>query len=122
MKPKHNDFQERVDTWLNSAFEEEKVYSITARNHRFLEEALELVQACGCSKSEAQQIVDYVYSREVGEIPQEIGGVMSTLAALGTAHYISIEHAAETELARCEKNIDKIRAKNNLKPNFVEKK
>ena len=39
--------------------------------HRFLEEALELVQACGATASEAHQLVDYVYGRPVGEPAQE---------------------------------------------------
>mgnify|MGYP006958842284 CR=1 FL=1 len=52
------------------------------RSHRFLEEALELVQACGCSASEAHQLVDYVFGRAVGHASQEAGGVMVTLAAL----------------------------------------
>lgn len=62
------------------------------RNHRFLEEALELVQACGCTESEAAQLVAYVYGRPAGDPPQEVGGVMVPdyrgYANLGTGQYL----------------------------------
>ncbi len=42
----------------------------------------ELVQAVGTSREDALRLVEYVYTRPVGELRQEIGGVMVTLAAL----------------------------------------
>lgn len=88
----------------------------TERNHRFLEEALELVQSLGCTQSEARQLVDYVFSRPVGEPKQELGGVMVTLSALASCHDMNLDTAGETELIRVWKNIDKIRAKQAAKP------
>jgi hypothetical protein len=77
--------QERACVWLKRCFGEVIASDIAERNHRFLEEALELVQSLGCTKSEALQLVDYVYGRNVGQVRQEIGGVMVTLSALSSA-------------------------------------
>lgn len=86
------------------------------RNHRFVEEALELAQACGCSASEAHQLVDYVYGRPVGEKAQEVGGVMVTLAALCLAQGLDMHEAGEIELARIWTKVEAIRAKQAAKP------
>jgi hypothetical protein len=88
----------------------------TERNHRFVEEALELAQSCGCTASEAHQLVDYVFGRPVGEPSQEVGGVMVTLAALCLAHGMSMEQAGRVELARVWTKVEAIRAKQAAKP------
>lgn len=111
-------FQERVDPWLMECFGLEIARDILERNHRFLEEALELVQANGCTVTEAHQLVDYVYGRDQGEINQEVGGVMVTLAALCLASGVDMHLAAETELARIWTKVEKIRAKHFAKPKF----
>ena len=74
--------QSRVLPWMLACFGPTIPFDKTERNHRFLEEALELVQSIGCTQSEAHQLVDYVYGRPAGEPSQEVGGVMVTLAAL----------------------------------------
>ncbi|WP_372570409.1 hypothetical protein [Ruegeria jejuensis] len=109
-------YQSRVHDWILTCFGEEIGADKVERNHRFLEEALELVQAGGCTKSEAMQLVDYVYGREIGELGQEVGGVMNTLAALCTAHGVSLDAEAERELARVWTKVEKIRAKQAAKP------
>lgn len=86
------------------------------RNHRFLEEALELVQSCDCTRQEAHQLVDYVYGRPVGEKTQEVGGVMVTLAALCLAQELNMHEAGETELNRIWTKVEQIRAKQATKP------
>jgi hypothetical protein len=109
-------FQQRVQPWMLACFGAEIAADREERNHRFLEEALELVQACGCSASEAHQLVDYVFGREVGEPAQEVGGVMVTLAALCLANCLDMHAAGETELARIWTKVDAIRAKQAAKP------
>jgi NTP pyrophosphatase (non-canonical NTP hydrolase) len=109
-------FQHRVFPWLMACFGAEISADKAERNHRFLEEALELVQASGCTKSEAHQLVDYVYGRPKGEINQEVGGVMVTLAAHCLAHGEDMHEAGETELARIWTKVEKIRAKQAAKP------
>lgn len=109
-------FQSKVMQWMMSCFGPEISADKVERNHRFLEEALELVQANGCMQSEAHQLVDYVYNRPQGEINQEAGGVMVTLAALCEASNISMHDAGDTELARIWQKIHTIREKQATKP------
>lgn len=109
-------FQKRVAPWMEACFGPKISSDRIERNHRFLEEALELVQSTGCTASEAHQLVDYVYGTPVGETHQEIGGVMVTLAALCLAVGDDMHDAGETELARIWTKVEKIRAKQASKP------
>ncbi len=109
-------FQDRVKPWLMACFGEVIAGNREERNHRFLEESLELVQACGCSASEAHQLVDYVFDRPIGEPTQEVGGVTVTLASLCLANGLDMHDAAEIELARIWTKMETIRAKQAAKP------
>lgn len=111
-------FQQRVQPWLLECFGAAIAADRVERNHRFLEESLELVQALGCTASEAHQLVDYVFGRPVGDPPQEVGGVMVTLAALCLASDLDMHDAGEVELARISapELVAKIRAKQAAKP------
>lgn len=109
-------YQIRVRAWLMACFGSEIAGDKVERNHRFLEEALELVQAAGCTADDARQLVEYVYQRPAGEIDQEIGGVMTTLAALCLAQGFNMQSAGESELARVWNKIEQIRAKQAAKP------
>jgi len=109
-------FQASVKPWLLACFGEMIAGDREERNHRFLEEALELVQSCGCSASEAHQLVDYVYGRPVGELHQEVGGVMVTLAALCLANDADMHAAGWVELNRIWGKVEAIRAKQAAKP------
>jgi hypothetical protein len=93
-------YQARVRAWVLACFGQTIADDMTERSFRFLEEALELGQSIGCSREQAQALVDYVYQRPVGERSQEVGGVMVTLAALTAAAGIDLQAAAERELAR----------------------
>lgn len=110
------DFQNRINHWMLHCFGAKIAGDKRERNHRFLEESLELVQSCGCTASEAHQLVDYVFGRPKGKKRQEAGGVMVTLAALANAQCIDLGIAAEDERARIWKNVDVIRAKQAAKP------
>lgn len=109
-------FQDRVAPWMQACFGPEIARDRIERNHRFLEEALELVQALGCTRGEAHQLVDYTFAREIGQPLQEVGGVMVTLAALCLASDLDMDAAAEAELARIWTKVDQIRAKQAAKP------
>lgn len=111
-----SNFQARVQPWMLECFGEEIAADRQERNHRFLEEALELVQACGASRHECHQLVDYVYGRPVGERAQEAGGVMVTLAALCLAQGQDMHQCGDAELARVWTKIEEIRAKQAAKP------
>lgn len=110
--------QTRVQPWLMTCFGPEIAGDRTERNHRFLEEALELVQALGATAGEAHQLVEYVYGRAAGEPSQEVGGVMITLAALCLANDLDMHANAETELARINQPeiVERIREKQKRKP------
>ncbi|WP_244128041.1 hypothetical protein [Burkholderia gladioli] len=116
--PSGQSFQARVRPWMLECFGPTIAADRIERNHRFLEEALELVQSLGCTASEAHQLVDYTFGRPIGEPIQEVGGVMVTLAALCLASELDMHAAGETELARISEpaTVLKIRAKQAAKP------
>ncbi|WP_253568106.1 hypothetical protein ABEG10_38155 (plasmid) [Burkholderia cenocepacia] len=109
-------FQSRVQPWMLECFGAEIAADCDERNHRFLEEALELVQACGCTASEAHQLVDYTFGRPPGEPMQEVGGVMVTLAGLCLANGLDMHIAGDVELTRVWRKVEQIRAKHAAKP------
>jgi hypothetical protein len=109
-------FQTRVQPWMLECFGAEIAADRIERNHRFFEEATEAVQANGMTRCEAHQLVDYTFDRPVGELHQEIGGVMVTLAALCLASGQDMHAAGETELARIWTKVEAIRAKQAAKP------
>ena len=113
-------FQLDVAEWAKQAFGEEIAKDKIERNHRFLEEALELVQSLDCTREEAHQLVDYVFNRPVGDPPQEVGGVTVTLAALCAANNLHMAECSEVELNRIQQPyiMEKIRAKQAAKPNY----
>lgn len=92
---------DRVQHWMLKCFGETITMNAAERNHRFLEESLELVQSCGCTAREAHQLVDYVYDRPIGEAFQEVGGVAITLAALCIANKIDMNDAERSSLTAC---------------------
>jgi Lar family restriction alleviation protein len=118
--PARNDeraeFQARVDKWMDACFNAAIKADVQERCDRFIEEALEFVQAAGYSAERAHALVDYTFGRPQGEINQEVGGVMVTLAAMCNTLGIDIDVCAETELARVWTKIDTIRAKQAAKP------
>lgn len=109
-------FFKRVKPWMDACFGETISNDKLERNDRFIEEALELVQAIGYNRDRAHALVDYVFDRPVGEPFQEVGGVRVTLAALCLANGIDDDAAAEMELARVWTLIEQIRAKHAAKP------
>ncbi|MDY7537553.1 hypothetical protein RGU72_04710 [Undibacterium sp. 5I1] len=111
-------YQVEVASWMKACFGDVISADTIERNHRFLEEALELVQACECTQSEAHQLVDYVFNRPIGEKTQEVGGVMVTLAALCQAQSIDMQEAGRVELERVWTKVEQIRAKQASKPRY----
>lgn len=109
-------FQSRVAAWVSETFLDGSGYDKAERDARFMEEAIELFQARGRTIDELWALVQYVYSKEPGEVAQELGGVQTTLAALASAIDVDMKDAAETELARMWTKMEAIRAKNATKP------
>jgi NTP pyrophosphatase (non-canonical NTP hydrolase) len=109
-------FQARVQPWMMACFGPEISADRLERSDRFIEEALELVQASDYPRERVYALVDYVYGRDQGDINQEVGGVMVTLAAHCLAFGVDMHEAGETELARIWTKVDQIRAKQQAKP------
>jgi len=108
-------FQEAVQWWCVTCHGVERTKNEKERTLRFIEEAIELSQSAGLSKEEVIRMVEWVYSRESGVLPQEVGGVMVTLAALCSAFFIHMDEEAETELRRIWNVMDVIRKKQQSK-------
>lgn len=111
-----NPYQFQVFQWTIDCFGYVIAFDRAERLHRFFEEAGELVQALGMSRMDAHLLVDYVWARPKGDPVQEVGGVMTTLAALSTAHYLNVKDAAELELERIQMKVEAIRHKQASKP------
>lgn len=113
-------FQADVKEWMFECFGEEITYDHVERNHRYIEESIEVAQAFGCTEEEVMQLVRYVFNRPTGEKEQEVGGALVTLAALCIASNIDMFNCGDTELARIKvpETMLKIRAKQAAKPRF----
>lgn len=111
-------FQYKCWEWVVQAFGSEDATDPFIRVQRFLEEAIELAQALGFSRENAHKMVDYVYGRPVGEVTQEVGGVMCTLGSLCEAIGVDMHAAGVMELLRAIKMIDTIKEKHKSKPKF----
>lgn len=111
-----NEFQREVYRWVKECMGRTTAMDKWERSARFLEEALELVQASGMAKEDVLRLVDYTYGREPGEVKEEVGQVIVTLAALCTAHSVNLDNSAESEINRVWMRIHKIREKHRGKP------
>lgn len=116
----YDPYQVRVREWMLIAFGIHIARDRAERRHRFLEEALELIQSLDGTAEEAHQLVDYVFGRAKGEPSQEVGGTMVTLAALCLAEDMDMHHLGDVELDRImdPETMRKIRAKQAAKPAF----
>jgi NTP pyrophosphatase (non-canonical NTP hydrolase) len=113
----HRDVRQAlVGSWAKAAFGAEQATNLRQRGVRMLEEAIELYQAVNGSAKMAHELVDYVFSREPGDLEQEIGGVGITLLALGHAAGVSAETAEIAELGRVSsKPLEHFRKRNEAK-------
>lgn len=109
-------FQSQVEPWMNVCFGPEVSNDRLERGDRFLEEVFELLQSGDYPVERVAALRDYVWGRKKGELHQEVGGVMVTLAAYCLAHGQDMHDAGDAELARVWTKIDAIRAKQAAKP------
>ena len=92
--------QTRLCAWLNECVGKRDAEDKDERDARFLEEAIELMQARGRSKEEIHQMVESVYAKPVGQVPQEIAGTLMTLFALAQSHGYDLMGLGEQEYRR----------------------
>lgn len=114
-------FQKNVMRWCVECFSQRRAEDPNIRILRFLEEALELAQATGVGPRVAQQVLTYVYGRPAGEFIQEVGGCVTTLAALCEVMGVDMRSVGEAALADCYDRTDEIREKDAAKPAFSDR-
>lgn len=105
-------YQERVQAAHHALFHDDPT-DIPERNARALEESMETAQAFGMSRDEALALVDYTFSRPVGDPRKELGAKILTAFSLGITAGIDVMAAAEDELQKMQlpETIARIRAK-----------
>jgi hypothetical protein len=100
MKLTRDGRQHAVHIWCIRAFGSEHASSVPQRAVRLLEETIEAYQAAGASAEMAHKLVDYVFSRPVGDLAQELGGIGVTLLALAEAARLNADDEEEREVNR----------------------
>lgn len=111
-----DDRQAKIFAWARQAFGIEQATSLTQRGLRLLEEAVEAFQAVNGSVSTAHKLVDYVFSRPIGALHQEIGGVSVCLLAIAAAAGLSADEEERREVSRVlAKPVKEFTARNEAK-------
>lgn len=91
--------QADIFRWAQNTFGE---VAATPRERalRFVEEALELAQACDLEEIDVKLITDRVFGRDAGDHFKEMGQAALTLEALAECHKVDLNTAANVEFAR----------------------
>jgi hypothetical protein len=111
-----DDRQAKIFAWTQAAFSIEQATSLPQRGIRLLEEAIEAFQAVGGDPAQAHKLVDFVFSRPVGDLHQELGGVSVCLLALAAAAGLSADAEEQREASRVlAKPVEEFRRRNEAK-------
>lgn len=104
-------YQARIARWVRNVFGPEIATNKQERCLRLVEEAVELAQACEVDLAQLHKLLDYVYSRPVGDPAQEVAGTMVTLAAAASALDVDLQAVSLAEADRVEtpEIIEKVR-------------
>ncbi len=108
-------FQARVYKWLIDAFGEIIARNKRRRALRFIEEAVELVQALGLGENDVSAVARSVYCRPPHKPEREVGGVMTSLGGLCEAHGFDMAAIGEATLRDNYRRIHEIREKERRK-------
>lgn len=121
-------FQQRVVQWFLCCLGQESFEDAAERDYRLLEEVAELIQARrNLNEHDAMRVFHHVFARPVGEVTQEIAGVLTTLAVLtatvrtSNGHEVDMLELGELELLRIWKNMHLIREKQKTKVRALER-
>lgn len=118
VRTERNRRQKITMAWAKATWGKEAATSPRMRAMRFIEEAMELVQAQGLSEADVNLVAKDIFSRPVGETAQEVGGVMTSLNCLVENCGLSTDECEIEELKRVldldpeilrEKQEDKVR-------------
>jgi len=100
MRPRTTEHQKLVAEWIRQVLGEESASNGPERSLRLVEESVELAQVLGVGADEIHRLVDYVFSRPVGEVQREIAGCMVTLYGVASSVGVDVEYAFAKELMR----------------------
>jgi hypothetical protein len=92
--------QREAAQWVESTYGTEYLFDVKERFRRFSEEHFELGQAMGFTKEDFIRSMEWVFSRPVGEVHQEIAGCGSTLMTLAEAHSLNLDTVVFDEVQR----------------------
>lgn len=107
--------QALVVTFVEAAFGKGAMAS-NERCARFIEEAIELAQAEGVPAELIHKTADIVYSRPVGQIERELGGISLCLLAYAQSRNLMLDEMEVAELERVySKSIDHFKARHQEK-------
>jgi hypothetical protein len=95
----------------------EHATSPSQRGLRFAEEVIEACQAAGVDQTQLRNLVDYVYSRPVGDLHQEIGACGLTLLLFAQACGMSADEAELCEITRVKAMDPKEHGRRNAEKN-----
>ena len=91
--------QAKVASWAVAAFGTEAT-SVRQRALRLLEESIEAFQAADGDPQQARALVDFVFSRPVGDVRQEVAQVSVCAMLLAGAAGVSLDAQERAEVAR----------------------
>lgn len=110
-----DDRQRKVYEWVLSTFGE-SCAETHERALRLFEETCELCQAEGIEFANVLSVLNYVYSRPVGDAKLEVGGVGTTLLAYCEAIGVSANRMEKAETKRIlQSDPEYFRRRNNAK-------
>jgi len=92
--------QEILLQWAKACFGEEEATNLQQRGIRFSEESIELAQSVGVPKDIMHALIDHIYSRPVGEVSQELGGVGICILLLAQAANYNADKEEWREMER----------------------
>jgi len=113
--------QEKIGDWVAGTFGYEVLADKQERNARFFEEVVELMQVRGMTVAEMVAIIHDKMTKPVGELDQEVGGVLITFLALCESGDVDVDTAYANEWNRVQpmEVRNRIAAKSALKlPNY----
>lgn len=87
-------------SWAIRCFGKDHVDDPRVRFLRLLEEVAEAAQVCFVEKDKLIEVIEKVYSRPMGELSQELGGIAVTFAVVCESQGYQIPDLLMTELNR----------------------
>jgi len=89
-----------VAAWVRETFGEASAENAPERTLRAVEEVVELAQALDVDPATLHRLIDYVYSRPVGNVGQEIAGSLVTIFAAAAALEVDVDEVFAAEMDR----------------------